>query len=622
MRPRDEFRHALGAGGAGLPDSLRALAIKGFPLLLAVLTALPARAAVGTIHYALDLRSTDTHLVQVEMQVPDAPPRTAIQFPAWNALYQIRDFVRNVQDVRASCDGGRLKLKRLDLETWRTGSAACSVLSVHYSVYINGESPFSSVLNSHHCFMNLAMLLFYLPQGRDRPVEVAFLVPEGWKLVTFLPDTGTPDEFDALNYDALVDSPVEAGRFDEYDYRQNGATFRVIVDADPRDYSSQRLLASLEEITGYETAMMRDVPFSRYTFIFHFLSAGGGGGMEHKFGTAISLPASSPQANWGAVEATAAHEFFHLWNVKRIRPAGLEPVDYVGGNDTSALWFSEGVTSTYQELTLERTGMISRREFYRRIAYQIGLLQDRPARLFQSVAQAGRSAWLEKYLDYLRPARSISYYNKGELLGFLLDLAIRHSTDNRASLDDVMRRLNDDFAKRHRTFTREDLLNVIGEVAPGFEGRDEFFKDYVSGTRELDYNRYLGYAGLAMVATTAAEWALGFRSARGFSGPVTVESVVPDSNAARAGIRDGDVLLKMNGRPVNAPPEELLGNPAGGGKVEFEVRRGAELVAVKYRLEKASVNSYRVEELPHPTPQQLRVREGWLEGKTQAATAR
>ena len=580
------------------------------------------RAADLTVRYALDLRSTGTHQVGVEMSVPDVAPKTEIQFPAWNALYQIRDFVRNVSDVRADCDGQKLKLARVDIETWRTRSQSCATLSVRYSVYANEEGPFSSILNDHHSFLNLAMLLFYLPQGRDRPARVSLVLPQGWKLATLLPSTGATEEFAAANYDALVDSPVEAGHFAEYDYRQGGAQYRVIVDASPQDYSSQRLLDSLEKITATETALMRDVPFSRYTFIFHFLSAGGGGGMEHAYGTAISLPASAPRDNWPAVEATAAHEFFHLWNVKRIRPAGLEPVDYVHGNDTRALWFAEGVTSTYQELTLLRAGLTSRDGLYRRIAFQIGTLQDRPAHVFQSVEDAGRCAWLEKYLDYLRPGRSISYYNKGELLGFLLDLAIRHATQNRASLDDVMRRLNDDFAKRHRFFTQADLLNVIGEVAPEFNRREEFFRDYVSGTRELDYSTYLGYAGLELLTATAAQGALGFHSERGFSGPVTVESVDPDSNAAHAGIREGDVLLKMNGRALNYPPDELLSNTTGGEKVEFEVRRGEKTRTIKYRLEKTSVNSYRVQEKAHATDEELRVRNGWLEGRTDAAPGR
>jgi predicted metalloprotease with PDZ domain len=584
--------------------------------LVTLLAAPRAGAAEGTIRYTLDLRAPQTHEVQVEMVVPDLPPSTEIQFPAWNALYQIRDFIRNVEDVRGECDGQPFLLKHVDLNTRRTDSRPCTTLTLRYTVYINEEGPFSSILNDHHSFMNLAMLLFYLPQGRERPVRIKFLLPAGWKLATLLPDGGSPDEFEAANYDALVDSPVEAGHFDAFEYPQSRATIRVIVDANPQDYSSSRLLDALAKITATETAMMRDVPFSRYTFIFHFLGNTGSGGMEHATGTAISLPVSAVRDNWSYVEATSAHEFFHLWNVKRIRPAGLEPVDYVHGNDTGALWLSEGVTSTYQELTLERSGLVTREDFYRRVAFQIGLLQERPARLFQSVEQAGRSAWLEKYLDYLRPQRSISYYNKGELLGFLLDLAIRHATANRRSLDDVMRRLNEDYAKRGRTFTDADLRDVISRLAPEFTDLDAFFRDYVSGTKEFDYDTYFGYAGLRLVVTTAAQGALGFRAMQRFEGPISVESVGQDSNAARAGLRQGDVLTGMNNRPLHALPEQLLEGFNPGAKVAFEVRRGNHTFNIKYNLGESHVTSYRLEEISHPSEDQIRVRSGWLEGKT------
>ncbi len=586
-------------------------------LIALPLSILNAAAAEPAVRYTLDLRAKETHQVKVEMIVADAAPSTAIQFPTWNALYQIRDFVRDVEDVRAECDGAPLRLARVDLNTWSTGGRGCASLAVRYSVYVNEESPFSSILDERHSFLNLAMLLFYLPQDRQRPVRAAFVLPEGWKWATLLAPGDSPPEVKAANYDALVDSPVEAGHFDEFDFEQSGATFRVVVDADPRDYSSARLLDDLKKITASETALMRDVPFQRYTFIFHFLPGTAGGGMEHAFGTAISLPVSRVRENWSYVAGTSAHEFFHLWNVKRIRPAGLEPIDYIHGNDTGALWFAEGVTSTYQELTLERAGLLSREYFYRRIAFQINQLQDRPARLFQSAEQSGRSAWLEKYLDYLRPDRSISYYNKGELLGFLLDLGIRHATGNRRSLDDVMRRLNEDFAKQGRTFTEQDLRAVIGSLAPGFPDLDSFFSDYVSGTRELDYGAYFGYAGLQLLATTAAQGALGFRAVQGFEGPITVESVAGDSNAARAGLRKGDALLTMNGRPLQASPEQLIEGLKPGTKMEFEVRRGSQNLKIKYALEESHVTAYRLEENPNATAAELRVREGWLEGKTQ-----
>ncbi len=604
----------------GIPSSLgffrrRCLRVSAWLALLPLAAALPLLAA-EPVQYDLDLRQATSHQVLVNMSVPEAKAETEIQFPAWNALYQIRDFVRTVEDVQATCDAQPLALVRADLNTWSVGKRSCASLKVHYRVYCNEEGPFSAVLNEHHSFLNLAQVLFYLPQDRGRPVRARFELPSSWKFATLLGVTGR-DEIAAANYDALVDSPIEAGNFQEYHYEQSGAEYHVVVDADPSDYSPNLLLDTLRKITATETSLMHEVPFKRYTFIYHFPRQGTpGGGMEHAFGTAITLQASDMRDNWIHVESTTAHEFFHLWNVKRIRPAALEPVDYIHGNDTRDLWFSEGVTSTYQELVLLRSGLISREEFYRRLGFQIGQLQDRPARLFQSAEIAGREAWLEKYFDYLRPERSISYYNKGELLGVFLDLAIRHATQNRYGLDDLMRRLNRDYAQRGRYFTATGLQQLIREMAPGWDGVGAFFRDDVAGTSELDYDTYLGYAGLRVSRTSAKEAALGFRSTASIDGTITVESVEPGSRAERAGLRRGDILVAVNGKPLTGLPENQLFPQALSEPVEFEVRRGSQALTIRYKTEKVRTTVYRLGEIPNPAPEQLRVREGWLTGTT------
>jgi len=500
------------------------------------------------IQYQVDLRSPASNHVEVVMVVAEASPSTEFQFPAWNNLYQIRDFARNIEQLTAECDGEKEQLTRVDLNTWRSPAKQCGKLSLHYSVYVAGAAPFSSEVDSTHGLLNFATLLFYLPKERGRAAHVKLLLPAGWRVASLL--TEDADGFLAANYDVLVDSPVEAGQFQDYSFAQNGATYRVVVHGDPKDYAADRLLASLSKITATETTLMRDVPFSRYTFILHFPREEGGGGfvphfpreeggggMEHRYGTVITVRAKGLREHWESLEAVAAHEFFHLWNVKRIRPQSLEPIDYVHGNDTRDLWFCEGVTSTYGELALLRAGLISRQAFYAHLGSAMATLQSRPARFFQSVEQSGLEAWFEKYNDYFRPERSISYYNKGELLGFLLDLALRHATGNAAGLDDVMRRLNEDFARPGRYYTEEDLRREIVQVAPSFAGLEGFFSDYVRGTRELDYATYLGYAGL---------------------------------------------------------------------EVEYHPAAGAE-------------DSYKVMELAHPSPQQLLVREGWLQGNTTPA---
>ena len=576
------------------------------------------RAQEPPIHYLLDLRKPASHLVYVTMRVPETSAGTEFQIPTWNNLYQIRDFVRDVQDVQGECNGKPAPMNRVDIDTWES-TERCSDLDLHYEVYANQDNVFSAILDSRHAFLNFALLLFYLPHDRQRPVRVKFLLPEGWNLVTMLNDGPAPGEYQALDYDRLADSPAEAGTFQQYGYVQKGATFRIVVDGNQDLYSPKRLVAVLKKITATETALMHDVPFKRYTFMF-FFPRRGEGGMEHRDGTAISIPAAEMRAGLGALEGIAAHEFFHLWNVKRIRPKGLEPIGYIHGNDTSDLWFCEGVTSMYSEIVLLRSGMIKKKDFYAHLAHQIEELKSRPARHFQSAEESGREAWLEKYADYSRPQRSISYYNKGELLGYLLDLGIRHASGNRHSLDSLMRRLNQDFARRHRFYDDADLERIISELAPGFPCK-KFFRDYVDGTRDLDYSKYLGYAGLELKAEAATVPDLGFQSLQSFIGPVRVESVDPGSNAEKAGLRSGDILLKMDNVELPVTPDRELVYFKPGQRVTFTVQRGAKILEIAFHLGSKSATVYKVEEMRRPTQSQLDVRTGWLKGETSEAPA-
>ena len=479
--------------------------------------------AVEPLDYRLDLCAPESHRLQVALRIPRASASVRIQFPAWNCLYQIRDFVKNVEELEGACDGKGFSPEREDMNTWRGPREPCRQLEFHYAVYANEDGPFGAILDAHHSFLNLALLLFYLPEARRQPIRVGFLLPAGWKLATTLEGDG--EEFLAAGYDALMDSPVEAGHFEEFSYRQDlseprrhprgqaspqdagapggappakPANIRLIIDADPADYSPHALLDSLEKITTEETSLMRDLPFRHYTFFLHFPTEGSAvGGMEHRDGAAIAVSASEMRRGQGSFEGVAAHEFFHAWNVKRIRPQSLEPVDYIHGNDTRDLWLCEGVTGTYTQLTLLRAGLIDRQEFYGRVARAIQALGERSARRFQSLETAGREAWLEKYPAYNRPDRSISYYNKGELAGYLLDLGLRHATGNHAGLDDVMRRLNQDFGRTGRFYTRADFSAINAQLAPAFD-IDGFLADTVRGTRDLDYSAYLGYAGLRL----------------------------------------------------------------------------------------------------------------------------
>ena len=283
--------------------------------------------------------------------------------------------------------------------------------------------PFASQLNADHAFINFAMVLLYVPDRRAEDTKVAFDdVPEGWRVAVELDSSGTASghhsgDYVAPSYDALVDAPVEIGHFDEIRMEAGGRPVRIVIHGDSGDRS--RLVESLKRIVDYDVSLMGGAPFQEYLFLFHVGNNFGGGGMEHMNCTAISadVPAQLP--------SYAAHEFFHAWNVKRIRPQSLEPVDYTREMWTRSLWFAEGVTNTYASYALERTGLWSAPQFYANLADEIRELQSRPAHRWQSVEQSSLDAWYDKYPLYNRPEESISYYNKGQIVGVLLDILIR-----------------------------------------------------------------------------------------------------------------------------------------------------------------------------------------------------
>jgi predicted metalloprotease with PDZ domain len=477
-----------------------------------------APSACATIRYQVSFSNPENHLFHVRMEIQDVAPGTTIAMPAWNALYQIRDFAYRVRDVEvekvssAQPEADHFAIARkLDKQDWSlavppdgTDVAADATKAdadevVTYSVAWNDPGPFSSQLDDHHAFINLAEILMYLPNRRAEKTEVQFDdVPSGWRIIAELPSGPALGSFTASSYDALVDAPVEAGKFDEFEFDNDGAHFRVVVDAS--DWDKGLLSRALHRITGYELQMMGGPPFSAYTFIFHIgtYSEVGGGGMEHMNSTAIAASST------GSAAAIAAHEFFHVWNVKRIRPQSLQPVDYSKEQYTRALWFAEGVTNTYAAYTLERTHLWSKKQFYANLASQIADLQSRPARKWQSAEESSLDAWFEKYNNYNLPGRSISYYDKGQILGVLLDLAIRDATDNHKSLDDVMRLMNDEYAKRGRYYDGSEAIRRAVEEVSGrsFAG---FFRRYVSGTDEIPYDQFFSTAGLRVKLGSAKD---------------------------------------------------------------------------------------------------------------------
>jgi predicted metalloprotease with PDZ domain len=618
--------------------SLPSPVVAAFALVLCSLAvALPAP-ALATIRYEVSVAHPGQHRFHVAMVIPGVHGNILVQMPAWNALYQIRDFAFRVSDFRATdASGNAVPVERIDKATWRVEGPG--EIHVDYSSFWDDPGPFDTQLDDEHAFINLAMVLCYVPERRAEDAVVQFKdVPPEWKIAVELPAAGTAAaesaSYRAASYDALVDAPVEIGRFEQWTFqvKAQGAgqtaskTIRVVLHGEPQDHAA--VTRMLSDIVNYETRLMGDAPFPEYTFFLHIGQDYGGGGMEHANSTAISV------ASLAALPNVGAHEFFHLWNVKRIRPQSLEPVDYTREMFTPSLWFAEGVTSTYASYTLVRSGVWTRAQFLADLGRQITELQARPARIWQSAEESSLDTWFDRYPLYDRPDFSISYYNKGQLLGVALDILIRDSTDNRASLDDVLRRLNQQYAQRGRYYADSAGIQAMAEQAVRFAKPDaaraavagapielgEFFKRYVSGTDEMPFADLLSRAGLALKAQGEKRAALGFAVERDSAGLTVVSRLDASSAAGRAGLRNGDLLLSIAGGEVPRDLDAWVRGRPSGEMLRFRIRRGGREREISFPLGQEGAQANIVEEMAQPSDRQIRIRNGLFQGTTEPPT--
>ena len=571
--------------------------------------------------YNISLSNPEQHLVQVQIILPEGSAERELQLPVWNALYQIRDFSQYVNWVRAKDRAGKpLAIRLVNPSLWQiTGAQEGAVLE--YEIFADSPAPFGAQLNSRHAFFNLAEILMYPLDARNQPMLVRFdQLPQSWHIAT--PLTTTADgRFSAETYDRLVDSPVEIGSFQESDFDESSAHYRVIFDAQPGDYDTEKITAMLHKIVVAATTWMNDRPFNNYMFIYHFPHGPAGGGMEHSYSTAISLNADLIARAPEVLASITAHEFFHLWNVKRIRPQTLEPVDYTKENYTRALWFSEGCTSTAADFIQLGGGLLDERLFEQELSADISELQRRPAYLTQSAEQSSLDAWLEGDPYYRRPERSVSYYNKGELLGILLDLAVRQASHGQASLREVFQWMNQNYAKQGKSFPDSDGVRQAAEAVSHADLRS-FFQNYVAGTGEIPWDDFFRVVGLRIIQGTNTVADAGFTASRNFDAPMIVTAVTPGSQADLVGLAVGDTILEING---NAPGQESADfiaalNPGDSITVSVRVRHGAER-ELKWKIGSREEASYELKDIENVTPGQRAARAAWLKGEAQNPSA-
>src|ERR1043165_6657199 len=492
---------------------------------VAFLLALPFLAAAQTtpvdISFTVAMPRPHTHLFDIDIAIKRTtagPQEERLVMPVWTpGSYMVREFARHVQDFAvADAAGQPLKWEKTNKDTWRVVTNGAREWRATYRVYAKELSVRTSELNSGHAFWNNATLLMYLEGFLTAPSTVRVIAPDVWKVATGLPGVpGQRNTFRAENFDILYDSPFEASNFKTLVFNVKGVPHRIVIDGEG-NYNPERMLRDVQKIVETEVELMGgEVPYHDYTFILH-LRANAGGGLEHLNSCALGYPrfgfgtGQGSRATSSGPNSTAevdrdyrnflslvAHEFFHLWNVKRIRPDALGPFDYTQENYTKNLWVAEGITDYYADVALRRAGLISEDDFLDAAARSFQGLQNTPGRLVQSAEEASFDAWIKYYRQDENSINSeVSYYDKGAILGLLLDLEIRKRSSGRKSLDDVMRYLYTDFFKQGRNYTPADFQKTC-ELMAG-SSLEEFFARYVRGKEELDYNAALEAAGLKL----------------------------------------------------------------------------------------------------------------------------
>lgn len=516
--------------------------------------------------YTVSLTDPVAHEISISMTVPAVPDRDDVDLvmPAWApGSYMIRDFSRHVFDVVASDDKGHaLHVQRVDKLRWRVVAAGVGFV-VRYRVFAFEETVRTSFFDDRHAYWNGTSVFMFVDGLGDRPCQVSVQAPPGWRVSTALPQKKSA--FQAANYDDLVDAPFEVGTHDVVRFGVDGTPFELALFGDTNADVS-RLVDILKRVVRTTGRLFGGFPFDRYVFIVHALSARGGG-LEHRASTTLDIAglAFEDEKAYQRFAELAAHEFFHTWNVKRLRDRCLGPFDYTREAFTRLLWFHEGFTELMEGIILLRAGLVTAATYLEDLAEEWPRYANRPGRNVTPLDELSVEAWIKQY----KPAenftnRSVSYYEKGKWAAIVLEVELRKLTRGRRGVVDVFRTLWKQFGIRDVGFDSPDVEAAVDLVA----GRSmaSYFRRFIRGVEELPVPRLLATVGINVRIKHPGEGEsdkLKARRQNAFTGLVfaaplpgetraIVRTVIPGSPAWKAGLTYGDELVAVNGGRVNA----------------------------------------------------------------------
>ncbi len=534
-------------------------------------------------------------------------PTLDLALPTWApGWYTVENYFKNVLRFRITDARGKaLPLRMTRKQTWSLDTKNIKQIRVDYDYSATVLGLNQAKIATDFAFFT-GIELFLEPLGhRTDPSTVKFNIPAGWKLLSALKDTADPTVFTAADYDVLVDAPTLMGKFDVTQFEVEGKPHYFA--AAPAGVFNAEKSKKFTEILGNtikaESQIFGGLPYEKYIAFYFFMPAqsNASGALEHLNSYVAFAPGGERSTPEGII-GTGAHEFFHCWNVKRIRPAEMWPYDYSRENETPLLWVSEGFTNYYGIVGTYRGGVTSKENFLSRVADAAAGIENSEARKYISPANSSVSTWA----GYDTPtAFGISYYTQGQNLAALLDLSIRNDTDGRSSLDDVMRALYNEHYKKGRGFTTADMIGIVNRLTK--KDYNDFYNRYVFGTEVPDYDKILGYAGYTLVKKTDATPDFGF-SIRPRNGGLAINGVETGGAAANAGLKVGDVILKINGdSPFNAKFETLAGK-----EIKLTVNRNGVESEMPMKVGSRDYIAFNLVETMGATPQQIKIRDGWL----------
>ena len=578
--------------------------------------ATPPAAVVPTLRYTLAMPAPQTHYFEVKMELGGFPAEyTDVKMPVWApGSYLVREFSKNVEGLQARTVGGQaLAVEKISKNTWRVRHPKQASFSVSYRVYAFELTVRTSFIDADHGYLNGSSVFMYPADNKMLGSTVAVQPAAGWAQVsTALRPTAGKFTYKAASYDELADSPIEIGNQKVLNFTANGTPHQVAM-CGTYSVDEPKLLADLKRVCEEAHRVVGKNPLDHYLFIVHNLERGGGG-LEHLYSTTLEVGRTTygTEAGYKSFLGLVAHEYFHLWNVKRIRPVALGPFNYDQENYTHLLWVSEGMTEYYSKVINQRAGFISRDEYLGKLANEITAVENTPGNRVQSAAESSFDAWIRYYRPNENSSNSqISYYDKGDLIGTVLDLSIAEATKGEKHLDDVFRLLYDKYyLGLKRGFTDQEFQDAVAQVA----GRryDDFFRDSVYGTKTLDYATVLGYAGLGLTTAPLTTEGTSGASFSNRTGKLLVTGVVREGAAWSAGLNVNDEVLQIDGAtPGEENVKTLLGGPVGKS-VKLQVRRDGLSRDIILPMVPSIDLKYQIQTLPNPTAAQQKVLNKWL----------